>query len=75
MNIKILTATALAAVLGLTSCSKDAKLADDLAGTWKSAPTAMMPDDDDHHAKELGEMQCTPTFTFERTDVKNGGKR
>ena len=44
MNIKILTATALAAVLGLTSCSKDAKLADDLAGTWKSAPTAMMPD-------------------------------
>ena len=48
MNIKILTATALAAVLGLTSCSKDAKLADDLAGTWKSAPTAMMPDDDDH---------------------------
>lgn len=73
MKIQFLMATALAAVLGLSSCGKDAKLADDLAGTWKSAPTAMMPDDDDHHGRETGEMLCTPTFTFERTDIKNGG--
>lgn len=56
MKIKFLTAVALVAVLGLSSCGgSDAKLAGELAGTWKGNTTMMMkgkmdkPDKDGKH--------------------------
>lgn len=94
MKTKLLMAAALTAILGLSSCGgEDAKLAGELAGTWKGSTTQMMngkkekPDKDgrqkdDRHKDgdrgkpgrmEDGEMSCTPTFTFVRTDGTNGG--
>ena len=89
MKSKLLMAAALCAVVGLTSCtSQDAKLAGELVGTWKGNTTEMMkgkkdkPDnadmrrgDDrgDRGRGDGGEMTCTPTLTFVRTDGTNGG--
>lgn len=89
MKSKLLMAAALCAVVGLTSCtSRDAKLAGELTGTWKGNTTEMMkgkkdkPDNDDMrrgddrsgaHRGDGGEMTCTPTLTFARTDGTNGG--
>lgn len=89
MKIKLLMAAALSAAIGLTSCNGgDAKLAGELAGSWKGTPTQMMkgkkdkPDKDDRHKDEKrdkarhedgGEMTCTPTLTFLKTDGINGG--
>lgn len=43
MKVKILMAAFVAAAIGLTSCgSEDAKLAGELAGTWKGSATEMM---------------------------------
>lgn len=68
---------------------EDARLAGELVGTWKGQTTAMMknkkdkPDKDRKHHNEGGherggrmdggDMNCTPTFTFVRTDGTNGG--
>lgn len=89
MKSKLLMAAAVCAMVGLTACnSRDSKLAGELAGTWKGNTTEMMkgmkdkPDNDnmrrgDEHAGaqrgDGGEMTCTPTLTFVRTDGTNGG--
>lgn len=89
MKIKFLMAAALTAVMVLTSCSsEDAKLAGELVGTWKGSAAQLMngkkdkPDKDDRHKNgdrnkpehmDFGEMTCTPTITFVRTDGTNGG--
>lgn len=89
MKIKFLTTVALVAVLGLSSCGgRDAKLAGELAGTWKGNTTMMMkgkmdkPDKDGKHKAgdrdkaprgDGGEMTCTPTLTFVKADGTNGG--
>lgn len=89
MKIKLLMAAALAVVIGLTSCDgSDAKLAGELAGTWKGNATEMFkgkkekPDKEGKHkdgdrAKdergEGGDMTCAPTLMFARTDGTNGG--
>ncbi len=89
MKIKLLITAAIVAALSLSSCDgKDAKLAGELVGTWKGAPTTMMngkkdKPDKDHKSKDGnhdnadrahgGEMTCTPTLTFVRTDGTNGG--
>lgn len=99
MKIKLLMAAALTAVIGLASCGgADAKLAGELAGTWKGNTTRMMdgkkdkPDKDGKHKDgnhdgadrgradrghegcgDGGELTCTPTLTFVRTDGTNGG--
>lgn len=99
MKIQVLMAAAVAAVIGLSSCSGgDAKLAGELEGTWKGNTTSMMngkkdkpdKDDKDKHDKDgkhhdgdrakadrghgaRGEMTCTPTLTFVRTNGTNGG--
>lgn len=89
MKTKLLMAAAVAAVLGLASCtSEDAKLAGELAGTWKGSTTQVMkckkdkPDKDYKHSDGDrnkpgtpcgGEMTCTPTLTFDRTSGTNGG--
>jgi lipoprotein len=89
MKIKIFMATAIVAAFGLSSCGgEDAKLAGELTGTWKGATTQMTkgkkdkPDKDDRHndgnrnkpdRMDMDEMNCTPTFTFVRSDGTNGG--
>lgn len=89
MKSKLLMAAAVCAMVGLTSCtSQDAKLAGELVGTWKGNTTEMMkgkkdkPDNDDMRRGDMrgdrgsrdgGEMTCTPTLTFVRTDGTNGG--
>lgn len=89
MKIKFLTTVALVAVLGLSSCNGgDAKLAGELAGTWKGNTAMVMkdkmdkPDKEDKHKGgdrdkaprgDGGEMTCTPTLTFVKTDGTNGG--
>lgn len=89
MKIKFLMAVALTAALGLSSCGgEDAKLAGELAGTWKGNTTEMMkgkkekPDKDDKHREgdrnkpnriDAGDMSCTPTLTFVRANGINGG--
>lgn len=78
-----------AAIVGLTSCNGgDAKLAGELSGTWKGNTTGMMNGKKDKLDKDSkrnrgeidgarrddsGEMTCTPTFTFVRTENANGG--
>lgn len=86
MKTKLLMAVALATALGLASCtSEDAKLAGELAGTWKGSTTEMMKgkkDKDDKHKDgecnkpgrpDCCNMTCTPTLTFDRTSGTNGG--
>lgn len=89
MKTKLLMLAALTAVLSLSSCSgEDARLAGELAGTWKGTTTEMTkskkdkPDKDDKtkndgrdkaHHMDAGNMSCTPTLTFVRTDGANGG--
>lgn len=84
MKIKLLMSAAFAAVIALSSCSgEDAKLAGDLAGTWTGQTTSMMggknhkPDKDGRKGQpamaDKGEMSCTPTLTFVKTDGTNGG--
>lgn len=80
-KVMLSAAVALTAVLGLSSCTgADAKLAGDITGTWKGQPTAMKggkPDKEGHKGNPdkgmPGEMTCTPTITFVRTDGTNGG--
>ncbi len=89
MKIKLAMAAALAAVIGLTSCNgSDSRLAGKLVGTWKGNSVEMMKDKKDKPDKEGkykdgtldktprfdgGEMICTPTLTFVRTEGTNGG--
>lgn len=87
MKTKLFMVAALSAVIGLTSCSsEDARLAGNLVGTWKGNTAEMMkgkkdkPDKDDMRDKgdrtdrgDVGEMTCTPTLTFVRTEGINGG--
>lgn len=97
MKIKFLTAVVLSALVSLTSCNGgDAKLAGELAGTWKGNTAMVMkekmdkldkdskhkPDKADKHKGDdrdkaprgdIGEMTCTPTLSFVRTDGTNGG--
>lgn len=87
MKTKLLMVAALTAVIGLTSCSsEDARLAENLVGTWKGNTAEMIkgkkdkPDKDVMREKgdradrgDVGEMTCTPTLTFVRTDGINGG--
>lgn len=87
MKTKLLMVAALTAVIGLTSCSsEDARLAGNLVGTWKGNTAEMIkgkkdkPDRDDMRDKgdrtdrgDVGEMTCTPTLTFVRTEGINGG--
>ena len=84
MKIKLLMATAVTAALALSSCSsEESKLAGAIAGTWNGTATQMShrqdkPDrkdrhDGDRNRMDAGEMSCTPTLTFVRTDGTNGG--
>ncbi len=98
MRLKLMIVTAVAAALGLASCGReDARLAGELAGTWKGETVDMMSgkkdrpskddrkDDrkkDDRHGEpkdgkaghpDGGQMSCTPTLTFVKTDSTNGG--
>ena len=84
MKIKMLMAAGLTAALALSSCSsEEAKLAGAIAGTWNGTTTQMShrkdkPDkkdrrDGDRNRMDAGEMTCTPTLTFVRTDGTNGG--
>lgn len=97
MKIKFLTTVAVVAVVGLASCGGgEAKLAGELAGTWKGNTAMVMkgkmdkPDKDGKHKPDKedkhkggdrdkaprgdgGEMTCTPTLTFVKTDGTNGG--
>ncbi len=89
MKIKLVMAAALSAMIGLTACNGgDAKLAGELVGTWKGNTAEMMrakpdkPDKDGKHKDgeramahrgDGGNMTCTPTITFVRTDGTNGG--
>lgn len=84
MKIKMLMAAGLTAALALSSCSsEEAKLAGNIAGTWNGNTTQMShrkdkPDkkdrrDVDRNRMDAGEMTCTPTLTFIRTDGTNGG--
>lgn len=84
MRIKLLLSGAIAVALGLSSCNGgDAKLANDLAGTWKGETTSMMSGKNQKHERDghkgkhdkdaKGEMSCTPTLTFVKTDGTNGG--
>lgn len=84
MKTKMLMAAGLTAALALSSCSsEEAKLAGAIAGTWNGTTTQMShrkdkPDkkdrrDSDRNRMDAGEMTCTPTLTFVRTDGTNGG--
>lgn len=86
MKSKLMMTAAVAVVmgLGLASCAgEDAKLAGELAGTWKGETVSMKKEakdktDKDGKRDERGrrdevQMSCTPTFTFVRTDGTNGG--
>ena len=86
MKSKLMMAAAVAVVmgLGLASCAgENAKLAGELAGTWKGETVSMNKEakdktDKDGKRDERGrreevQMNCTPTFTFVRTDGTNGG--
>lgn len=69
MKTRLLLAVAVAAVIGITSCNGgDSKLAGELVGTWKGASGCV-----NSNRGNGGEMTCTPTFTFVRTDGTNGG--
>ncbi len=80
----MLMAAGLTAALALSSCSsEEAKLAGAIAGTWNGTTTQMShrkdkPDkkdrrDGDRNRMDAGEMTCTPTLSFVRTDGTNGG--
>lgn len=89
MKAKLLMASALIAMIGLGACtSEESGLAGKLAGSWKGNAVEMMKDkkgkpDNDGRNKmgnagkpdrmDSGEMTCTPTLTFVRTDGTNGG--
>lgn len=83
MRIKLILAAAIAAAIGLSSCSGDAKLAGELAGTWKGNTTQMKDSKHENHDKDRhhsgrspiddGEMSCTPTLTFVKSEGTNGG--
>lgn len=77
MKTRLLFGAAIVAAFAFSGCTnEEAKLAGDIAGTWKGETMSMakMHKDKKHnHAKECPEMSCTPTITFERATGTNGG--
>ena len=79
MKSKLMMTAAVAVVmgLGLASCAgEDAKLAGELAGTWKGQSVSMKKcskDKADRKCDGACDLNCTPTFTFVRTEGTKGG--
>ena len=82
MKTQLVLAGLAMAAFGLvaTSCS-ESKLANDLNGSWKGQTMSMTGKKkgnkegkmDRTSRPDMGEMTCTPTFTFVKTDGTNGG--
>ncbi len=81
MKTTMLLAGMALATVGMVSCtSGESKLASQLEGTWQGETMSMTKGMKAKEGKkdraarpDMGEMTCTPTFTFTRTQGTNGG--